>query len=71
MGTAKSQMWCPKEERVVLAERTTANHILHLLLSLVTVGLWIPVWILLTIFSGPYRCPSCGTKTKARWREPA
>jgi hypothetical protein len=24
------------------------NHILHLLLSLVTFGLWIPVWIALT-----------------------
>jgi hypothetical protein len=27
----------------------STNHILHLLLSLVTVGLWIPFWIAITI----------------------
>lgn len=26
------------------------NHILHLLLSVITMGLWIPVWILIAIF---------------------
>jgi hypothetical protein len=67
MGVAKAQMFCPQEQRLVLAERQTANHILHLLLSLVTVGFWIPVWLLLTIFSGPYRCPHCGARTKAKW----
>ena len=25
------------------------NHVLHLILSLVTLGLWIPVWIILAI----------------------
>lgn len=32
-----------------------ANHILHLLLSLVTFGLWIIVWILIAINSGEKR----------------
>ena len=28
------------------------SHVLHLLLSLITVGLWIPVWILVGLFGG-------------------
>ncbi len=31
------------------------NHILHLILSLVTVGLWVPVWILVAIIGGEKR----------------
>lgn len=29
--------------------RTETNHILHLLLSIVTAGLWLPVWILASL----------------------
>jgi hypothetical protein len=39
----------------VLVKGKPVNHVLHLLLSLVTVGLWIPVWILLTIAGGEKR----------------
>ena len=28
-----------------------ANHILHLLLSIVTAGVWIPIWIIITLAS--------------------
>ncbi len=28
------------------------NHILHLLLSVVTVGVWLPVWFLISLFQG-------------------
>lgn len=31
------------------------NHILHLLLSLVTFGLWLPVWIIIAIRNGEAR----------------
>jgi hypothetical protein len=31
------------------------NHVLHLILSLVTVGLWVPVWIVLAIVGGEKR----------------
>lgn len=49
---------------MVLAEKQTPNHVLHLLLSVVTAGIWVPVWILLILFGGgPYKCPSCGART--------
>lgn len=38
-------------ERQVLMQQLTkkTNHVLHLLLSVCTFGLWIPVWILIAI----------------------
>jgi hypothetical protein len=38
------------------------NHILHLILSVITIGFWTPVWLLLGIINlcKPFRCESCG-----------
>lgn len=64
MGTHKKRMFCEEEVRMVLAEKQTPNHVLHLLLSVVTAGFWIPIWILIILFGGgPYKCPSCGART--------
>jgi hypothetical protein len=30
-------------------ERKQTNHLLHFILTLVTVGLWLPVWIIVAI----------------------
>jgi hypothetical protein len=51
---------------MVLAEKQTPNHVLHLLLALVTVGFWIPVWVIAQIMSElrAYQCPHCGAKTR-------
>ncbi|MDI3312947.1 MAG: hypothetical protein QJR12_01265 [Mycobacterium sp.] len=36
----------------VVARGRPVNHVLHLLLSLVTCSLWVPVWLLMTAFAG-------------------
>ena len=43
----------------------TPSHILHLLLSLVTVGLWIPIWIIVALNAKPLQCTQCGKKRSA------
>lgn len=64
MSTHKKRMFCEEEIEMVLAERQTPNHLLHLVLSLVTAGLWLPIWILVALFAGgSYRCPRCGART--------
>lgn len=35
-----------------LSKGKDTNHVLHLILSLITFGLWIPVWIVVTIAAG-------------------
>lgn len=31
------------------------NHVLHLILSLVTLGIWLPVWLVLAVVMGEKR----------------
>jgi len=68
VGTQTKRRFCKDEQRYVLATRQTPNHILHLLLALVTVGIWIIPWFFISLSSNlkPYRCPTCGSTTSAR-----
>lgn len=65
MGIQQLQLRCAKCGGMTPHTQAKTNHILHLLLSLVTVGLWIIVWILIALSSGGARCEQCGTNRKA------
>lgn len=68
MGIQKQRRYCPEDDRMVLAEKETPNDLLHLVLSLLTVGVWILVWLALSVGSkfSPWRCPVCGAATRRR-----
>ncbi len=38
------------------------NHRLHLLLTVLTVGFWLPVWVLVSLFQAKPQCMTCGEK---------
>jgi hypothetical protein len=40
------------ETWAVVAKGRPVNHVLHVLLSLFTCTLWVPVWLLMTAFAG-------------------
>lgn len=44
------------------------NHALHLILSIITLGLWIPVWICITLFGGERRVMIVDSPDGALWR---
>lgn len=44
----------------VLARAKGPNHILHLLLTIVTAGLWAIIWIFACMGKRDWRCPVCG-----------
>lgn len=33
----------------LLSKKKSTSHVLHLILSLITVGLWLPVWIIVAL----------------------
>lgn len=33
----------------LMSKKKKTNHVLHLLLSLITAGMWIPIWILVAV----------------------
>jgi hypothetical protein len=43
------------DHAAVMVKGKRVNHVLHLLLSLVTVGLWLPVWLIVAIVGGEKR----------------
>ncbi len=51
--------FCCKE---VKSERNRIDHVLHFLISTITLGLWVNVWMLLIIIN-PYKCNVCSKKT--------
>lgn len=65
MGIVKARKYCPEQDKMVLAEKQTPNHILHVILSVITAGLWLVVWLIIGIMSasGSYYCPECGSHT--------
>ena len=62
MPTQEESKYCDRCKRYMLVRKPATNHILHLILSIVTVGFWIPIWILvgISVASTKWRCTHCG-----------
>jgi len=62
MGKITTRRHCKTCGQKRLFEKEKQNNLLHLILSLVTVGIWLPVWILIAVLGAfkPYRCTVCG-----------
>ena len=61
MALEKRTGYCTScnKKRVILRKET--NHALHLLLALVTLGLWLIVWLGSAVKFGEWRCTQCGS----------
>lgn len=65
MGTVQASHYCATCQRQTLHTKPRINNILHLILSVLTLGIWaVLVWIPLGIKnrSTRTRCMVCGTK---------
>jgi len=64
MGQAYAPHFCPGCNKAVMAVRDTPSHLVHFVLSLTTAGIWLVVWIGLTLIRlGRFRCPKCRAAT--------
>jgi hypothetical protein len=62
MSQKQTGRYCAHCQKNVMATGTTPNHLLHFFLTLFTFGLWIIVWILVSVGKiGGYRCTQCGS----------
>jgi hypothetical protein len=59
-----SSAYCPTCDQQRMHSGKQPNHILHLLLSCITFGIWLPVWLVLSVARKP-RCMQCGMKQGA------
>lgn len=69
MGEQRRSAYCEycQQQRLVVRER--ASHILHLLLTLLTFGLWAIIWLGVAVQIGGWRCTVCGLETRKGWPE--
>ena len=61
MGLLREKLWCNVCQDETLHVGKSPNHPLHLVLSLLTVGLWIPFWIWISLTQDVPKCMDCGT----------
>ncbi len=62
MAEQMRQGFCQECSSYTLVKRRGVSHVLHLLLSLFTIGLWVFVWIALALLNvGGWRCQTCGS----------
>ena len=64
VGMYRSAGWCFSCGRQTVMVKPRVNHLLHLALSVVTLGLWLLVWAALGFRNSerPPYCESCGTE---------
>lgn len=63
MPVKQTSAYCNVCQRQSLFQKPRINHVLHLILSIVTLGLWLLVWAILGIINtgkSP-RCVTCGS----------
>lgn len=60
MGFFTTIAFCPRCGGDVWVRCPAPRHLLHLKLSLLSLGFWLFPWLLLTLFAGPCRCARCG-----------
>ena len=61
MAVQEKSGFCSVCDKQVMVRREGTNHVLHLILSVLTAGLWIIIWILAAIKIGGWRCTQCGS----------
>jgi hypothetical protein len=60
----QSSAFCRNCNAQVMVTKPGVNHLLHLILTILTAGLWLLIWIPLMLFGGgSWRCAKCGLKT--------
>jgi hypothetical protein len=64
--TIQQMIHCKGCERPRMHLVQRPSHLLHLVMSILTVGVWaVVVWLPLTLLSGSPRCSECGRKVGA------
>lgn len=61
MADDKKGGYCNQCGKKVVVFRKGTNHILHLIMTLLTAGLWLFIWIGSCIKFGGWRCNECGS----------
>ena len=68
MARVSKPGWCNACNRQVAAVANRPSHLLHLLLTIITAGLWGIVWILAIVTASGWKCSLCGLDASMKGR---
>jgi len=61
MATKQEMQHCRTSNKVTLHIGKKPSHLLHLILSILTSGIWLIIWLFIALSSwDPMRCTDCG-----------
>jgi hypothetical protein len=60
MADQRRSGFCQHCKKSVVVFRPGPNHIFHLIMTVITGGLWLIVWIGASVIFGGWRCSVCG-----------
>lgn len=66
MGQISGSGFCEHCNAHVMTTKNRPNHAAHILATVFLCGLWLPVWIFITLVPQPARCNRCGTNLSGR-----
>lgn len=61
MADERKSGFCDSCHKRTVVFRKGTNHILHLILTILTAGLWLVVWLGVSVKFGGWRCTVCGS----------
>lgn len=61
MAVEEKSGFCEACNKQVMVRRKGTNHLLHLILSILTAGFWLIIWVLASVKFGGWRCTQCGS----------
>jgi len=67
---AVDSAYCAYCKKQVVARKKSCNHVLHVILSLITMGLWLPVWLICALVGDEWYCSQCGKSVRVGTHEP-
>ena len=63
MGSNQEMVHCKRCKQMTMHLIPGTSHVLHVILSIITAGLWLPVWLLVHWNNRTWsQCSSCGRK---------
>lgn len=60
MADQRKSGFCRECKKRSVVTRPGTNHVLHLILTVLTLGVWVFIWMLASMKIGGWRCATCG-----------
>ena len=62
MANKQQHKFCKFCNQIMPANKKVPNHIMHVILTILTYGFWIFVWLIFVLCNEPFYCEKCKSR---------